>query len=115
MAQRHTTTTTTTTRRTARPKRSLFGRRKKVVHQKRKPTLGDKVAGAVKKLKGTILGRPGEKVGIYCITFRYPAEENVLTQRGHRLLVRDACMEPMVKGQSDGDPGSCRNGDVTKR
>jgi hypothetical protein len=62
MAQRHMTTTTTTTTRTARPKPSLFGRRKKVVHQKRKPTLGVKVAGAAKKLKGTILGHPGEKV-----------------------------------------------------
>jgi len=31
------------------------------VHQKRKPTLGDKVSGAFMKLKGTLMGRPGEK------------------------------------------------------
>ncbi|KAJ4416256.1 hypothetical protein N0V82_006860 [Gnomoniopsis sp. IMI 355080] len=52
---RTTRTTTTTTRR-----HGLFGRRK-VHHQKRKPTMGDKIAGAMKKLKGTIMRRPGEK------------------------------------------------------
>ncbi|KAB5535098.1 hypothetical protein GE09DRAFT_349581 [Coniochaeta sp. 2T2.1] len=53
----HHTTTTTTTRR-----RGLFGRRRQVVvHQKRRVTLGDKVSGALKKLKGTLMGRPGEK------------------------------------------------------
>lgn len=57
MTHRHTTTTTTTTRR-----RGLFSRRRPVVHQKRHATLGDKVSGALKKLKGTLMGRPGEKV-----------------------------------------------------
>jgi hypothetical protein len=33
-----------------------------VVHQKRHATFGDKVSGALLKLKGTIMGRPGEKV-----------------------------------------------------
>ncbi|OIW28901.1 hypothetical protein CONLIGDRAFT_633094 [Coniochaeta ligniaria NRRL 30616] len=56
MTHRHTTTTTTTRR------HGLFGRRRPVVHQKRHATLGDKVSGALKKLKGTIMGRPGEKV-----------------------------------------------------
>lgn len=56
MTHRHTTTTTTTRR------HGLFSRRRPVVHQKRHATLGDKVSGALKKLKGTILGRPGEKV-----------------------------------------------------
>lgn len=56
MAHRHTTTRTTHTRR-----RGLFSRRK-VHHQKRKPTISDKISGAMKKLKGTILHRPGEKV-----------------------------------------------------
>lgn len=55
----HTTRTTTTTRR-----RGLFSRRQKVHHQKRKPSLGDKISGAMKKLKGTIMHRPGEKVNI---------------------------------------------------
>ncbi|KAH8905618.1 hypothetical protein BR93DRAFT_929892 [Coniochaeta sp. PMI_546] len=55
MTHRHTTTTTTTRR------HDLFSRRRPVVHQKRHATLGDKVSGALKKLKGTILGRPGEK------------------------------------------------------
>lgn len=54
----HTTTTTTTRR------HGLFGRRR-VHHQKRKPTIGDKIAGAMKKLKGTIMHRPGEKVRHY--------------------------------------------------
>lgn len=58
MAHRHTTTTTTTTRR----RHGLFSRRK-VHHQKRKPSIGDKISGAMKKLKGTIMHRPGEKVG----------------------------------------------------
>ncbi|KAH8671373.1 hypothetical protein BX600DRAFT_548364 [Xylariales sp. PMI_506] len=47
-------TTTTTTRR-----HGLFGH--KVHHQKRKPTLGDKISGAMLKLKGTLTHRPGEK------------------------------------------------------
>lgn len=57
MTTHHHTTTTTTRRR-----RGLFGRRKPVHHQKRKATLGDKIAGGLKKLKGTILRNPGEKV-----------------------------------------------------
>ncbi|KAF3937865.1 hypothetical protein ABW19_dt0208009 [Dactylella cylindrospora] len=32
-----------------------------VHHQKRKPTLGDKVTGALIRLKGTLTGRPGVK------------------------------------------------------
>jgi len=62
MTHRHTTTTTTTTRRSG-----LFSRRRPVVHQKRHATLGDKVSGALKKLKGTIMGRPGEKVSLVSI------------------------------------------------
>lgn len=55
----HHTTTTTTTRR-----HGFFGRRRTAVvhHQKRHATLGDKVSGALMKLKGTILRRPGVKV-----------------------------------------------------
>lgn len=56
MAHHHNTRSTTTTRR-----HGLFGRRK-VHHQKRKATVGDKIAGAMKKLKGTIMHNPGEKV-----------------------------------------------------
>lgn len=52
--------TTRTTRTTTR-RHGLFGRRK-VHHQKRKATMGDKIAGAMKKLKGTIMRNPGEKV-----------------------------------------------------
>lgn len=61
MTTHHHTTTTTTT--TTRRRGGLFGRRKPVHHQKRKATLGDKIAGGLKKLKGTILRNPGEKVG----------------------------------------------------
>ncbi|KAI1133426.1 hypothetical protein F5Y10DRAFT_228996 [Nemania abortiva] len=50
----HTTTRTTTTRR-----HGLFSR--PVHHQKRHATLGDKVSGALLKLKGTLTHRPGQK------------------------------------------------------
>ncbi|KAI8633799.1 hypothetical protein F5Y19DRAFT_415108 [Xylariaceae sp. FL1651] len=52
----HHTTTTTTTRR-----RGLFSRAQPVHHQKRHATLGDKVSGALLKLKGTLMHRPGQK------------------------------------------------------
>ena len=54
----HTTHTTTT--RTGR--RNIFGRRRVVHHQKRHATLGDKISGALMKLKGTLTRRPGQKV-----------------------------------------------------
>ncbi|KLU91171.1 hypothetical protein MAPG_09694 [Magnaporthiopsis poae ATCC 64411] len=53
----HTTTTTTTTTR----HRGLFGRRRPVHHHKRKTTMGDKISGALLKLKGSLTGRPGQK------------------------------------------------------
>jgi len=53
---RNTATTTTTNTR-----RGLFSRHRAVHHQKRKPTMKDKVSGALLKLKGAITGRPGEK------------------------------------------------------
>ncbi|KAI0015995.1 hypothetical protein F4780DRAFT_716367 [Xylariomycetidae sp. FL0641] len=52
----HTTTTHTTTRR-----RGLFGRSRRVHHHKRHATLGDKVSGALLKLRGTLTRRPGKK------------------------------------------------------
>ncbi|KAI1425721.1 hypothetical protein F5Y12DRAFT_356575 [Xylaria sp. FL1777] len=76
MPHLHTTTRTTTTRR----HHGLFGRSQPVHHrqvhhqhqhhnhhshhhhhQKRHVTLGDKVSGALLKLKGTITHRPGQK------------------------------------------------------
>ncbi|KAK8114954.1 uncharacterized protein PG998_000495 [Apiospora kogelbergensis] len=53
----HTTTTRTTTTR----RRGLFGRKKVVHHQKRHATLGDKISGAMLKLKGSLTRRPGKK------------------------------------------------------
>lgn len=62
--RRHHHTTTTTT--TARPyRRSIFSRRtprQPRVHHQRKPTLKDKVSGALTKLKGSLTHRPGVKV-----------------------------------------------------
>ncbi|KAG5981062.1 hypothetical protein E4U55_003336 [Claviceps digitariae] len=53
----HTTTTTTAPRR-----RGLFTRRQPVVHhQKRKASFGDKVSGALMKLRGSLTRRPGLK------------------------------------------------------
>ncbi|KAI1635110.1 hypothetical protein F4809DRAFT_642814 [Biscogniauxia mediterranea] len=51
----HTTHTTTTTR------RGLFGRRRPAHHQKRHASLGDKIAGAMMRLQGTLTRRPGKK------------------------------------------------------
>jgi hypothetical protein len=31
-------------------------------HQKRRTSIGDKISGALLRLKGTITGRPGQKV-----------------------------------------------------
>ncbi|KAK8139722.1 hypothetical protein PG984_000845 [Apiospora sp. TS-2023a] len=56
MPHHHATTTTTTTRR-----RGFFGRKKVVHHQKRHATLGDKISGAMLKLKGSLTRRPGQK------------------------------------------------------
>ncbi|KAI1188113.1 hypothetical protein F5B17DRAFT_289130 [Nemania serpens] len=60
---RHTATRTT---RTTRPRRQgLFSRTQPVHHpvhhQKRHATLGDKISGALLKLKGTLTNRPGQK------------------------------------------------------
>ncbi|KAF4314231.1 hypothetical protein SLS57_001556 [Botryosphaeria dothidea] len=55
-----TTTTTTTTKKTT----TTGGRHAGVTtghHHKRKPSLKDKVSGAMLKLKGTMTRRPGEK------------------------------------------------------
>ena len=49
----HGTTTTTT--------RHGFLGHKKVVHHKRKPTMKDKVSGALLKLKGSLTRRPAVK------------------------------------------------------
>ncbi|KAK2000176.1 hypothetical protein LX36DRAFT_572775 [Colletotrichum falcatum] len=61
-------TTTTTTTRTTRTKRGgLFSRRRGPVHtapvhhHRRKPSMGDKISGAMLKLKGTLTRRPGQK------------------------------------------------------
>ncbi len=57
----HHHTTTTTTRA---PRRSIFSRRQRVAvhHQKRKPTMKDKISGALTKLRGSLTRRPGLKV-----------------------------------------------------
>jgi hypothetical protein len=64
-------TTTTAPRRA--PRRSVFGRRRAHVthtththaapvhHQKRRPSIGDKISGALLKLKGSLTRRPGQK------------------------------------------------------
>ncbi|GJN70851.1 hypothetical protein VFPFJ_08632 [Purpureocillium lilacinum] len=56
----HHHTTTTTTRA---PRRSIFSRRQRVAvhHQKRKPTMKDKISGALTKLRGSLTRRPGLK------------------------------------------------------
>lgn len=58
MPHLHTNRSTTTPTR----RHGLFSRPRPAVRQKRRATFGDKVNGALLKLKGTIMGRPGEKV-----------------------------------------------------
>lgn len=50
----------TTTSRTGR--RNIFGRRRVVHHQKRHASIGDKISGALMRLKGSLTRRPGQKV-----------------------------------------------------
>ncbi|KAI5462515.1 hypothetical protein BGZ63DRAFT_384035 [Mariannaea sp. PMI_226] len=66
----HHTVATTTTTTTRKPRRSIFRTRPRahhhpvvqpVHHQKRKPTMKDKVSGALLKLKGSLTHRPGLK------------------------------------------------------
>ncbi|KAF3167245.1 hypothetical protein TWF106_004992 [Orbilia oligospora] len=62
----HTTTTTTTTR-SSRPRRGHHHRTHgttavaPVHHQKRRPGLGDKISGALMRIKGSLTRRPGLK------------------------------------------------------
>ncbi|KAG8677039.1 hypothetical protein FPOAC2_03158 [Fusarium poae] len=67
-SNRHTVTTTTTT--TTKPRRGMFGggstaRRTHgaapVHHHQRKPSMKDKVSGALLKIKGSLTRRPGVK------------------------------------------------------
>ncbi|KAK0752518.1 hypothetical protein B0T18DRAFT_388442 [Schizothecium vesticola] len=52
-------------RRKARPARHApvvsVGHHAPVHHQQRRPSIGDKISGALLKLKGTLTGRPGQK------------------------------------------------------
>lgn len=58
----HTTTTTTTTTKTTRHNGVGHGATAAPVHHhKRKASMGDKVSGAMLKLKGSLTGRPGVK------------------------------------------------------
>lgn len=61
------TTTTTTTTKTTRTTRGGYGTTGTtgttgVHHHKRRPSMGDKVSGAMMKLRGTLTRRPGLKV-----------------------------------------------------
>jgi hypothetical protein len=38
-----------------------------VTHQKRKVSMGDKISGALLKIKGTLTGRPGQKVHLHSV------------------------------------------------
>ncbi|KAM3516069.1 hypothetical protein MY11210_000351 [Beauveria gryllotalpidicola] len=62
-AHYHNTTTTATTA-TAPRRRGLFSRRPAAHHhhhQQRKPSIGDKISGALLKLRGSLTHRPGVK------------------------------------------------------
>ncbi|KAK6358253.1 hypothetical protein TWF730_007603 [Orbilia blumenaviensis] len=65
--RRHTTTTTTTTRttRSSHPRRHHHTHATTAVapvhHQRRRPGLGDKISGALMRIKGSLTRRPGLK------------------------------------------------------
>ncbi|KAH8713035.1 hypothetical protein HC256_006207 [Beauveria bassiana] len=61
-AHHHSTTTTATTT-TAPRRRGLFSRRPAAHHHhhQRKPSIGDKISGALLKLRGSLTHRPGVK------------------------------------------------------
>lgn len=60
------TVTTTTTTTTSSRRGHGYGTTTAVpvTHHRRKTTLGDKVSGAMMKLRGTVTGRPGLKVSL---------------------------------------------------
>ncbi|KAM0250328.1 hypothetical protein ACHAQJ_008675 [Trichoderma viride] len=95
-SRRHHHTTTTTT---ARPyRRSIFSRRtpRVVHHQQRKPTLKDKVSGALTKLRGSLTGRPGVKMKptksqmANHVKFRLPEPAECVAQMAVDRTARDA-------------------------
>ncbi|KDN68569.1 hypothetical protein CSUB01_06279 [Colletotrichum sublineola] len=66
-APHHHTTTRTTHTTTTTKRGGLFSRRRGPVHtapvhhHRRKPSMGDKISGAMLKLKGALTRRPGQK------------------------------------------------------
>lgn len=84
--------------RTTTQRRGLF--RKKVHHQKRHATLGDKIAGGLKKLKGTLTRNPAVKVRDRPLPpFLLPSSsllEWLTNMTYYRLLALAACTVPMV-------------------
>lgn len=84
-----TTTTTTTTTKTTRTTGGHHATAAPVHHHKRHATVGDKVSGALTKLKGTLTGRPGVKVCSNIIS-QLPTSAN----KHSRLLALAACMVP---------------------
>ncbi len=59
---------------------------------RRRPSVGDKVSGALMKLRGALTRRPGLKVCSFFFASMYDADVVVSC----RLLARDGCMAPMV-------------------
>jgi hypothetical protein len=60
------------------------------VHHRRKASIGDKISGAMLKLKGSLTHRPGVKVRL---THTYLPGSLILII--HRLLEQDVCTELM--------------------
>jgi hypothetical protein len=58
-----------------------------VTHHRRKVSIGDKISGALLKIKGTITGRPGQKVH-HSVCWD---TEKALTNWRQRLLAREGC------------------------
>lgn len=78
------TTTTTTTTRTTRTTNGAHAA--PVHHHKRHATMGDKVSGALMKLRGSLTRRPGLKVS------SIQNNRSSTANNDHSLLVLDACM-----------------------
>jgi len=84
-------TTHTTTSRTGR--RNFFGRRQRVQHTKRHATIGDKISGALMKLRGSLTRNPGVKVS--SLTTLTQARDGVVTGGRQSLTLGElGCRNP---------------------
>ena len=99
--RRRTVTTTTTVPRTTRRHNHHHHTTTAapVHHHQRRPSIGDKISGALMRIRGSLTHRPGVKVWftpLFCMIWRLRVGANWSSYR--RLLGRDVCMVLMDEG-----------------